>query len=229
MSASSKITRRSILQLGLGAAAGAISGSLFAQSKTAQTLSATPSQTEGPFYPIHDQDDKDLDLTQIKGRSERAQGDVIYVSGHVLDEHYNPVPDALVDIWQANTHGRYDHEDDPNPAPLDKNFQGWGQIKTDKQGHYRFKTIVPGAYPVNEEWWRPPHIHFKVSKRGFHELTTQMYFPDHELNDKDGILLDTPEKDREKLILALTESNANDESGSKRGVFNIMLRQVIKA
>jgi protocatechuate 3,4-dioxygenase beta subunit len=228
MSAFSKITRRNILQLGLGAAAGAVSGSLFAQSNTAQTLSATPAQTEGPFYPIHDQDDKDMDLTQIEGRSARAQGDVIYVTGQVLDENHNPIPEALVDVWQANTHGRYAHEDDPNPAPLDKNFQGWGQIRTDKQGHYGFKTIVPGAYPVNEEWWRPPHIHFKLSKRGYHELTTQMYFPGHELNDKDGILLDTPENDREKLIMEYKESKADDESGSKRGVFNIILRQVRK-
>jgi len=228
MAAPSKITRRNILHLGLGAAAGAVSASLFAQTNTAQAKCLTPAQTEGPFYPIHDQDDKDLDLTRIKGRTERAQGDVIYVSGYVLDDNHTPIPDALVDVWQANKHGRYDHEADPNPAPLDENFQGWGQIKTDKQGHYHFKTIVPGAYPVNDEWSRPPHIHFKVSKRGYYELTTQMYFPDHELNDKDALLLDIPENDRGKLIIALTESMADDESGSIRGVFNILLRQVRK-
>lgn len=224
MSASSKISRRNMLRLGLGATAGAVSASLFAKSN----FSATPAQTEGPFYPIHEQDDKDPDLTQVKGRTERAKGDVIYVRGQVLDDQNNPVADALVDVWQANTHGRYDHEKDPNPAPLDKNFQGWAQIRTDKQGHYRFKTIKPGSYPVNEEWSRPPHIHFKVSKRGYHELTTQMYFPDEELNDKDGILQDTPEEDREKLFIAFTESMTDDELGSKRGVFNIVLRQVRK-
>jgi len=228
MSTTSKITRRNILQVGLGAAAGVVTGTLFAQSSSVEAACATPAQTEGPFYPVRDQADKDLDLTHIQGHKSRAQGQVIYVSGLVLDDHYKPIANALVDVWQANKHGRYAHEEDPNPAPLDEHFQGWGQIKTDEQGHYSFKTIVPGAYPVNEEWWRPPHVHFKVSKRGYHELTTQMYFPDQELNDKDAILLDTPEIDRGKLILALSDSMANDEAGSKRGLFNIMLRQVRK-
>ncbi len=227
MSTPKKMTRRAMLQVGLGAAAGAATGNLLAQP-TGDTSCETPAQTEGPFYPKHEQADKDLDLTLIKGHAERADGEIIYVSGQVLDDHYKPVSGALVDVWQANKHGRYHHEDDPNPAPLDVNFQGWGQIKTDDQGHYSFKTIIPGAYPVDEEWRRPPHVHFKVSKRGYHELTTQMYFAGHELNEKDQILLELPEAERGKVIVEFREGSADDEPGAKRGQFNIMLRRVRK-
>ena len=228
MSMPKKITRRAMMQIGLVAAAGAATGNLLAQP-TDDTSCVTPSQTEGPFYPKHEQADKDLDLTLIKGHAERAEGETIYVNGQVLDDHCKPVPGALVDVWQANKHGRYHHDDDPNPAPLDANFQGWGQIKTDDQGGYRFKSIVPGPYPVDDQWWRPPHIHFKVSKRGYHELTTQMYFAGHALNGKDHILLGLPEAERGKVIVEFAEGSADDEPGVKRGHFNIMLRRVRKA
>lgn len=229
MTTSSKITRRTILQAGVGVAAGAVSSNLFADATATKVSGVTPEQTEGPFYPKHEQADTDRDLTLIEGHSERAEGELLYVSGQVFDDDHKLVADALVDVWQANTHGRYDHEEDPNPAPLDKHFQGWAKIRTDEQGRYSFKTIVPGAYQVSESWWRPPHIHFKISKRGYHEITTQMYFADHALNEKDGIFLDTPKTEREKLILAHSESRAGDASGSKRGVFDIILRRVKKA
>jgi len=226
MSKSEKITRRAMLHVGLGVAAGTATGNLLAQPGDTDMSCETPSQTEGPFYPKHEQADKDLDLTLINGHDERAEGEIIYVSGQVLDDRYKPVPGALVDVWQANKNGRYHHEDDPNPAPLDVNFQGWGQIRADDQGHYSFKTIFPGAYPVDEEWSRPPHIHFKVSKRGYHELTTQMYFDGNELNEKDRLLLELPESDREKVVVEFREGSADDEADAKRGQFNIMLRRV---
>lgn len=90
----------------------------------------------------------------------------------MLDEAGQPVADALIDVWQTNSHGRYVHEADANPAPLDKNFQGWAKLKIGPDGRYRVKTIKPGAYPVGDGWSRPPHIHFKVARRGIHELTT---------------------------------------------------------
>jgi protocatechuate 3,4-dioxygenase beta subunit len=229
MTNSKKLTRRAALQVGLGAAAGAASvatagGLLVGRDEDASC--GTPAQTEGPFYPKHEQVDKDLDLTIIRGRMERAQGDVVFVDGRVVDENGEPVAGALVDIWQANTHGRYSHEDDPNPAPLDENFQGWGQVKTDSDGRYSFKTIVPGAYPVNEYWWRPPHIHFKVSRRGYRELTTQMYFAGNELNKKDHILLDLPEEDRPKVVVNFQDDAKSAEPGAKRGYFEISLCRV---
>lgn len=78
----------------------------------------------------------------------------------MLDEEGKAVGGALVDVWQAKVHGGYDHEADPNPTPLDPNFQGWARFTTDAEGRYRFKTIRPGAYAVSGEWTRPPHIHF---------------------------------------------------------------------
>lgn len=226
MSTPTKMTRRAMLQVGLGAAAGAATGNVFARSTNPEPPCETPAQIEGPFYPKHQQADRDLDLTLIEGHTARAEGEVIYVSGQVLDDHYKPVPGALVDVWQANTHGRYHHEDDPNPAALDEHFQGWGQIRTDDEGRYGFKTIVPGAYPATEAWWRPPHIHFKVSKRGYHELTTQMYFAGKELNETDALLLEIPEAERGKVVVAFEEGTAGDEPGSRRGTFNIVLRRV---
>ena len=228
MSTLRKMTRRAMLQIGL-IVAGAATGKLFAKSTNANMSCETPAQTEGPFYPKHEQADKDLDLTLIKGHDKLAEGEIIYVSGQVIDDHYRPVPGALVDVWQANKHGRYHHEDDTNPAPMDDNFQGWGQIRADGEGRYSFKTIIPGAYPVDEEWSRPPHIHFKVSKRGYHELITQMYFADHALNEKDRILLELPDSERGKVIVEFGAGLADDEPDAKRGQFNIMLRRVRKA
>ncbi|MEH6824412.1 MAG: protocatechuate 3,4-dioxygenase [Motiliproteus sp.] len=225
MTTPNEMTRRTMLRVGLSAAAGVASGNLLAKS-SADAASVTPSQTAGPFFPNHDQADKDLDLTLIEGYPERAEGKLIYISGQILDDYHQPITGAVVDIWQANKHGRYHHENDPNPAPLDVNFQGWGQLKTDDLGYYRFKTIIPGAYPVNADWWRPPHIHFKVSKRGYHELTTQMYFAGHALNTKDRLLLELAESERGKLIVTFKEGSPDQEPGTQYGHFNLILRRV---
>lgn len=186
--------RRRLLIGTLGGAAALVAG--------APLMAAiTPSQTEGPFFPVVDQPDKDADLTRIEGHSESALGDVVVVEGRVLDEAGVPISGALIDVWQANVHGRYAHEADPNPQPLDPHFQGWGKMVTDESGRYRFRTIIPGAYQVGETWSRPPHIHFKVAKRGFHELTTQMYFADHPLNELDRLLQAVPEDQRAMLVV----------------------------
>lgn len=185
----------------------------------------TPAQTAGPFHPIRDQADKDLDLTRVKGRKGRAKGEVIRVKGKVCDQHGQPVPKAQVEIWQANTNGRYAHERDQNPAALDPDFQGWGIVETDDQGQYRFLTIKPGAYPAAEGWMRPPHIHFKVTLRGYHELTTQLYFAGEKLNAKDAILLDTPKQARPSLIVAFAAVKDKAEGDILEGEFNIVLRK----
>lgn len=214
-----KVTRRQVLKTTFGAAALAAGGPLVAGMP-----GVTPAQTEGPFYPTRDQADKDIDLTRIEGHIERALGEVIEVSGTVLDEEGKAVGGALVDVWQANVHGRYDHEDDPNPAPLDPNFQGWARFTTDAKGRYRFTTIRPGAYSVSREWTRPPHIHFKVARRGYHELTTQMYFSGHELNDVDRLLLELSEAERSRLMVEF--ASASSEATPPRGRFDIVLRRV---
>lgn len=211
------ITRRQALAAGLGAAAGLASGGALAAA------GVTPPQTEGPFYPKYRQSDEDVDLTRVEGRDGRAEGQVIYVSGQVPGAGGVPVAGALVEVWQANSHGRYAHEDDPNPAPLDPNFQGYARVMTDEQGRLGFKTVKPGAYRVAADWERPPHIHYQVARRGYHDLTTQMYFPGEPLNDRDSIFLDVPAQDRVRVVAEPRSAAATDEAGTTRWGFDIRL------
>jgi protocatechuate 3,4-dioxygenase beta subunit len=235
---SEKISRRTLLQLGLGATTGAVASQAFGSAAEAPACgSATPEQVMGPFYPQGDQADKDLDLTLVRGHGERAAGEVIYVRGRVLDEACNPVPGAVVEIWQASSRGRYSHERDPNPTPVDPHFQGRGQMVTDQEGRYGFKTIKPGAYPLrflngspdDEAGWRTPHIHFRLARRGFHEMVTQMYFPGEALNEKDGQLLSVSEAERPRLIGVAQTAGAGDEAGAAVYGFDITLRRVSPA
>lgn len=209
-----RFSRRTALKGALGGLVVTASGMLPA---------ATPPQVEGPFFPKRDQADKDLDLTRIAGHDKAAQGEVHVIEGRVLDENGKPVADALIDVWQANRHGRYAHEADPNPAPLDPDFQGWARLRTDAEGRYRVRTIKPGAYPVEAGWTRPPHIHFKVARRGFHELTTQMYFAGEPLNEVDRLLQGVPEADRPKLVVAFAAATTG---APPKGVFDMVLKRV---
>jgi protocatechuate 3,4-dioxygenase beta subunit len=130
----------------------------------------------------------DDDLTN--GHDGEPLGERIVVSGRVLDDGGRPIPGALVEIWQANAAGRYRHEVDRHPAPLDPNFSGAGRCLTDEDGGYRFVTIKPGAYPWQNHpnAWRPAHIHFSIFGRLFTQrLVTQMYFPGDPLQPLDPI------------------------------------------
>ena len=146
----------------------------------------TPDQFVGPFYPVNKPTDGGEDMTQLPGR-DKAQGDVIYVTGKIVNIHGEPCPNVKMEIWQSNAAGRYTHKNDHNPAALDPNFDGYANIVTDAEGRYGFKTVKPGAYPVTPDFWRPPHIHFELTGR-VDRLVTQMYFPDEPLNEKDPIL-----------------------------------------
>lgn len=190
------LQRRSFLKLGVTSIVAAAP-----LAKAAELcLGATPAQTEGPFYPIEDQNDKDWDLVRVQGKNKDAHGEVIYIRGQVLDNHCAPVADALVEIWQACASGKYNHVNDPNTAALDPNFQYWGRAVTDAEGRYIFRTIVPGAYPAAGDWWRPAHIHYKAHKRGYMELTTQLYFEGDPLNAKDKILQQLPKSEQQKVV-----------------------------
>jgi len=189
------ISRRSALKKGLlgGLASAVGAGAAAAKSDP------TPSQTEGPFYPQRKQKDKDFDLTQIEGKKEKAKGDVIWVTGKVVDQDGKPIEDATVEVWQANAGGRYIHPHDNSDIPLDPNFQGWAVVPSGKDGGFKYKTIMPGAYPLSKKVMRPPHIHYKVTKFGYESLTTQMYFEGNELNAKDA-LLQRAGKNKDMLI-----------------------------
>lgn len=181
-----RVSRRHLLELILVAGAGAPFSTLLA----AELLrTETANMVLGPFYPQVKPLDQDADLTVVRGRKGRAAGQVIDVSGRLLTRHGEPVRNARIDIWQANTHGRYDHTSDPNSAaPLDPNFQGFGVLHTDDQGRYRFKTIKPGPYPAFQgAWMRAPHIHFDIQGRVDRKVT-QMFFPGEPLNEQDRLL-----------------------------------------
>jgi len=181
------LTRRQMLEMAVGVSGlAALTGSIFAQ-EAGRLL--TPPVTMGPFYPLMKPLDIDADLTLLAGNKTRAEGKIVHLAGRVLNYKGEPVAGAKVEIWQANTHGRYSHSSDPNTAPLDPNFQGFGVQTTDSEGRYRFKTIKPGAYPVAPNWKRPPHIHFDVAGK-INRLTTQMFFAGEVLNDKDRLFLE---------------------------------------
>ena len=160
---------------------------------------ATPGQVLGPVYPIEKPADRDSDLTIIKGRDGQARGQVVYMTCDVRDLDRNPVNGASIELWQANTHGRYTHPADVNPAPLDPNFEGYAALRADARGRFSFKTIKPGAYPAGENETRPPHIHFDIIGKKT-RLITQLYFPGESLNDTDIGFLTVPEEQRPALI-----------------------------
>lgn len=183
----------------------------------------TPNQVMGPFYPVEKPLDQDADLTVIAGKGGRAEGKVVHLMGRVLDSRGHPVPGARIEIWQANTHGRYTHPADTNTAPLDPNFEGFGVQVSDDQGRYRFKTIKPGAYPVTESWSRPPHIHIDVSGDSG-RIVTQIYFPNEPLNEVDKLLQTTPRP--EQLIAKYQEPSDDVEPDSLVALWDVMLPQI---
>jgi protocatechuate 3,4-dioxygenase, beta subunit len=170
---------------------------------------ATPRQTEGPFYPLGIDADTDWDLTQIQGHKKLASGIPILVEGIIQDKNCSPIPNAIVEIWQACASGRYNHPNDHSQNVLDPNFQYRGIARTDLKGQYFFQTIMPGKYAVTSSWTRPPHIHFKVYAQGFKDLTTQLYFRGQPLNSNDRILQGVPEPFRDKVVKPISPVSEN--------------------
>jgi len=182
-------------------------------------LQRTPGQILGPFYPLGELA-QNSDLTRISGRSGRAEGQVLNVMGRVLNLSGEPVRNAKVEVWQANTYGRYAHPSDPNPAPLDPNFDGAAILTTDSEGRYRFKTIKPAAYPAGPNMMRPAHIHFQVTGRQ-DRLVTQMYFENDPYNAVDPFLNSAARK--ELLVTKLLAPSPEFEPDSKIVVFDIVV------
>lgn len=150
----------------------------------------TPEQMEGPFYPRIKPIDSDLDLTVMKDAKGRAQGEIIDLAGRVLSAKGGPVPNAVVEIWQADHFGRYHHVRDGLKNQRDPNFQGYGAVKTDAGGNYRFRTVKPRWYEIGPDARRTPHIHVQVMLVDRAALTTQMYFPGEAMNGDDFIFQD---------------------------------------
>jgi protocatechuate 3,4-dioxygenase, beta subunit len=166
-------------------------------------LKQTLSELTGPVYGHESVGPLDDDLTKNGARNGEPLGERIIVGGRVLDEAGRPVPNTLIEIWQANAAGRYVHAADQHDAPLDPNFFGGGRCVTDEEGRYRFTTVKPGAYPWgnHRNAWRPAHIHLSLFGPSFvTRLVTQMYFPGDPLLALDPIYQGAPAGARERLI-----------------------------
>ena len=175
---------------------------LRAPSRPLQSLPQTLTEVNGPLLGEGRVGDLDHDLTRQHAGD--PLGERIVVTGRVIDGDGRPVPNSLVELWQANSGGRYAHDSDRHPAPLDPNFTGVGRCMTDAAGTYRFVTIKPGAYPWrnHDNAWRPAHLHFSLFGRSFTQrLITQMYFPGDPLLGQDPIFNSVPDpRARERLI-----------------------------
>jgi protocatechuate 3,4-dioxygenase, beta subunit len=159
----------------------------------------------GPLVPAGFVRDGDNDLT-VHGQA-APMGEKMVLAGRLIDANGRPIRNALVEIWQANAAGRYAHPGDTHDAPLDPNFSGIGRTLTDGDGHYRFVTIKPGAYPWQNHAfaWRPQHIHFSLlGNAPVQRLITQMYFPGDPLLDIDPVYNSVPGANaRTRMIAAL--------------------------
>jgi protocatechuate 3,4-dioxygenase, beta subunit len=173
-----------------------------APSQPPVRIPQTLTEITGPSFGAAHIDVRAFDLT--RQHSAEPLGERIVVSGRVLDEDGRPVPHTIIELWQANAAGRYQHKIDQHNAPLDPNFTGTGHTLTDTEGRYRFVTIKPGAYPWrnHSNAWRPAHIHLSVFGPAFAtRLVTQMYFPGDPLLKFDPIYNCTADESaRERLI-----------------------------
>ena len=212
------LSRREILKMSAILGIASVASARFAIAQTA--LQRTPDQILGPFYPMK-LFDQTADLTRVPGRPGRAEGQVLNVMGRVLNLKGEPVRNAKVEVWQANAHGRYTHSSDPNPAPLDPNFEGSAILTTDTDGRYRFKTIKPAAYPAGPNRMRPAHIHFQVSGRQ-DRLVTQMYFEGDPYLEADRFF-QTALEQKDLLVAKLLPPTSEMEPESKLVLFNIVL------
>jgi protocatechuate 3,4-dioxygenase beta subunit len=179
------------------------STALRAPARPAVPLPQTHTELTAPLFGDGFPGPADHDLT--RQHAGEPLGERILVHGRVLDASGRPLRGALVEVWQANAGGRYHHDVDRHPAPLDPNFSGAGRCLTDDDGRYCFTTIKPGAYPWqnHENAWRPAHIHFSIFGRAFEQrLVTQMYFPGDPLFAYDPIFNAVRDPRARELLVA---------------------------
>src|SRR5258708_1500959 len=178
-------------------------GLLAAQRALAATLATTPHQTEGPFYPVNFPTDMDNDLVQVRGQAAQAMGTVLHLEGRVLDPSGRTVPGALIEIWQCDAQGIYDHPRQSGRERRDQAFQGYGRLLVDAEGRYSFRTLKPVAYPG-----RPPHIHFKGATAGRHP-PSQFYIAGEAQNERDFVYREAARsaQQRERIEMRLQSAS----------------------
>ncbi len=185
----------------------------------------TLSELSGPAFGHSDVRPEDADLT-AQGQAQPI-GERIIVHGRLLDEKGRAIPNSLVEVWQANSTGRYRHARDQHDAPLDPNFFGAGRCLTDAEGRYRFTTIRPGAYPWGNHpnAWRPAHIHFSLFGPCFlTRLVTQMYFPGDPLFPFDPIFHSVSDAKARERMIARFDLQATRPEWALAFRFDIVLR-----
>jgi protocatechuate 3,4-dioxygenase, beta subunit len=208
------LRRRSLAALGalIVSPLSGVAGTALAQP--APALQATPSDAEGPFYPVRFPADRDFDLTMVSGRSQAARGTRLYLVGRVLDTDGKPLAGVRVELWQCDALGHYHHVDGDRPG--DPDFQGYGIVSTDADGRFRFKTIRPVPYAS-----RPAHLHFKLAHSDAVPLTTQLYVKG-DGDAGDAVLALTGRRARDRLSIALAPY-AGGESGALSAGYDFVL------
>jgi len=189
------------------------------------TLPEELHRLDGPVFGESALDPLDNDLT--RQHDGEPLGERIIVHGRVLDAEGRPIRGALVEVWQANAAGRYGHEVDQHPAPLDPNFSGAGRCLTDDEGRYSFTTIKPGAYPWrnHDNAWRPAHIHFSLFGRLFTErLVTQMYFPGDPLFAYDPIFTAVRDATARELLIARFDPERTEPEWALAFEWDVVMR-----
>ena len=191
------------------------------------SLQNSLSEVTGPVFGHNDLGPLDNDLIRNYAKTGDPIGERIIVHGRVLDESGQPIPNTLVEFWQANAGGRYRHKKDTYLAPIDPNFGGCGRTLTDADGRYFFRTVKPGPYPwrnyVNS--WRPAHIHFSIFGSGFvQRLITQMYFEGDPLIKTCPIVNAIPDPDAIDRLIASLDLNASVPLDTLAYRFDIVLR-----
>lgn len=189
-----------------------------ASPRVTNALAPTRRMTEGPFYPYEIPLEHDADLTRVDGSTGAARGEVLDLTGRVLDVHGRVQHGVEIEIWQCDANGRYHHVDgDGAGGDADPRFQGFGRTTSDARGEYRFRTIRPVAYAG-----RTPHIHVKLRGPGFADLTTQMFVAGEPGNARDGIYNGIrDDAARAALTVALAARGTPDAKWSGR--FDIVL------
>lgn len=210
----SPTTRRHFLQTtAFGAAAFTTTG-LFAD-----LLTQTPPQGEGPFYPDRLPLDTDNDLLIINDKITPAVGDVSHLFGKLLDPKGDPIRNAVIEIWQVDNNGAYIHSQGGKPDQRDGNFQGFGRFTTGMKGEYYFRTIRPVPYPG-----RPPHIHYKVRRKGMPDFITQLYVDgNRDQIEKDGLFRRETNRKAAESLIAEFKPMKDSRIGELTANFDIVL------
>ena len=190
-----------------------ILGLLFSNnSKSSSECHKTPAQPKGPFFKR-----TTISLMNDLSNNGRAAGELIKIEGRILDHNCTPYSFSTIDIWQANTYGKYNHLNDLSKNKIDKNFYGYKSITTDENGYYFFTTIFPGSYKISNDIIRPPHIHLRINTKNNKSLTTQLYFKGHPHNKDDFLLNRTSFKSLLEVSLIKSDKKITT------GIFNIVI------